>query len=347
MGTKRFGATAFVALAALGLLAFGGRLWERASARDQGAPVRPVRELWQCPMHPQIVRDHPGFCPICHMRLERMAVPGDAGGGAAPARTPEEPSPRRVLKYRNPMDPTVFSDHPMKDSMGMDYIPVYAQPDRGPGEAGGGRGGSAGAPDRAAFTLSQTGERLIGVRTARAGIVPLVRTVGMAGRVVGPHEVSAELLEIDAGSLKAGTPAEIQGPGGAPLWATVVSVGRREDDLTRAFGVRLEVRGAAPWMLPGVFVEVSARCALGRALAVPSEAVLDTGTRRLVFVTDGRGRFDPRPVVVGRRGDGFSEILSGVAPGERVVTSAQFLVDSESQFQAALDAYTAGSGARP
>jgi membrane fusion protein, copper/silver efflux system len=74
--------------------------------------------------------------------------------------------------------------------------------------------------------------------------------------------------------------------------------------------------------------------------AVPASAVIDSGTRQVVLVAKGEGRFEPRPVRLGRRGDGYVEILDGVQPGEEVVTAATFLIDAESNLKAALQAFT-------
>ncbi len=74
---------------------------------------------YRCPMHPEIVRDEPGVCPICGMALVKIEPsPQSAAAPAAASRTP--------LYYRNPMDPSQHSPVPAKDSMGMDYVPVYA-----------------------------------------------------------------------------------------------------------------------------------------------------------------------------------------------------------------------------
>jgi Cu(I)/Ag(I) efflux system membrane fusion protein len=81
------------------------------------------------------------------------------------------------------------------------------------------------------------------------------------------------------------------------------------------------------------------------ALQVPDEAVLDSGTRKVVYVALGEGRLQPREVKVGDRAGGVTEVLSGVSEGERVVLGANFLVDSESRLKAALAAM--GSGGRP
>jgi Cu(I)/Ag(I) efflux system membrane fusion protein len=76
-------------------------------------------------------------------------------------------------------------------------------------------------------------------------------------------------------------------------------------------------------------------------LAVPDSAVIDSGTRQVVLIAKGEGRFEPRPVKLGRRGDGYVEVLDGVRKDEEVVTSATFLIDAESNLKAALRAFAA------
>jgi Cu(I)/Ag(I) efflux system membrane fusion protein len=74
----------------------------------------------------------------------------------------------------------------------------------------------------------------------------------------------------------------------------------------------------------------------GPVLTVPASAVIDSGTKKTVLIAKGDGKFEPRTVKLGRRGDGYVEILKGVAEGDEVVTSATFLIDSESNLKAAL-----------
>ena len=73
---------------------------------------------------------------------------------------------------------------------------------------------------------------------------------------------------------------------------------------------------------------------------VPSSAIIDSGSRQVVLVAKGEGRFEPRAVKLGRRGDGRVEIVEGLTAGEEVVTSATFLIDAESNLQTALKAFT-------
>lgn len=80
-------------------------------------------------------------------------------------------------------------------------------------------------------------------------------------------------------------------------------------------------------------------------LVVPDSAVIDSGTRQVVLVEKGPGRFEPRAVQIGARGDGYAQVLSGLRANEQVVTSANFLIDAESNLQAALQAFTTGDKA--
>jgi len=73
---------------------------------------------------------------------------------------------------------------------------------------------------------------------------------------------------------------------------------------------------------------------------VPDSSVIDSGTRQLVLVAKGEGRFEPRVIKTGRHGDGYVEVLEGVKEGEEVVTSATFLIDAESNLRAALRGFT-------
>jgi membrane fusion protein, copper/silver efflux system len=97
-----------------------------------------------------------------------------------------------------------------------------------------------------------------------------------------------------------------------------------------------------------MYADVMLQAGAGEApvIAVPASAVIDSGTRQVVLVAKGEGRFEPRPVKLGRRGDGYVEILDGIDKGEEVVTSATFLIDAESNLKAALQSFTQPEGAK-
>jgi multidrug efflux pump subunit AcrA (membrane-fusion protein) len=105
---------------------------------------------------------------------------------------------------------------------------------------------------------------------------------------------------------------------------------------TRTVSVRLEFANPDGVLKPDMFAEVVLERSLGSVVAVPEAAVLSTGTRSIVFVVKEDGALEPREVQVGTKTDGYWEIASGLEPGVKVVTQANFLIDSESRLKSAL-----------
>lgn len=106
---------------------------------------------------------------------------------------------------------------------------------------------------------------------------------------------------------------------------------------TRTVQVRMEIANPKGLLKPAMFAgaEIEAGKA-GKVLTVPTSAVIDSGTRQVVLVRLAEGRFEPRAVTLGSRSDNYVEVLTGIAEGEQVVTSANFLLDSESNLKTAL-----------
>lgn len=104
---------------------------------------------------------------------------------------------------------------------------------------------------------------------------------------------------------------------------------------TRTLRVRFDLDNADGALRPGMYATVKIERPLGDVLALPEEAVIDTGERRVVFVETARGTFTPREVSLGRHGQDHYEVLGGLAAGDRVAVSAQFLLDSESRLRGA------------
>jgi Cu(I)/Ag(I) efflux system membrane fusion protein/cobalt-zinc-cadmium efflux system membrane fusion protein len=111
------------------------------------------------------------------------------------------------------------------------------------------------------------------------------------------------------------------------------------DMSTRTVKVRLVFANPGRKLTPGMFVNVGLKIPLGRQLAILASGVFHTGTRDIVFVDRGQGYLEPREVTLGARAGDEFVVLEGLKAGERVVTSANFLVDSESQLQAALGSF--------
>ena len=117
------------------------------------------------------------------------------------------------------------------------------------------------------------------------------------------------------------------------------------DPATRTIEVRIDVANQGGALKPDMFADVVLRVDEGAGLVVPDSAVIDTGDRRLVFLDRPDGTIEPRAIEVGTKlADGY-QVLRGLAKGDRVVTSANFLLDSESSLKAALAALTSPAAA--
>lgn len=166
----------------------------------------------------------------------------------------------------------------------------------------------------------------------------------LLGKTGGSVWVYAQIYEYETGLVKPGQEMEVSASAlaGRRLWGKVVAVDPILNAETRTLKVRAEVSNPEGLLRPEMYVDAIIHVELGRRLAVPEEAVLDTGTRQLVFVETGPGRYEPRQVELGHEAEDFREVRSGVKEGEKVVISANFLVDSESKLKAAISQSSGG-----
>jgi Cu(I)/Ag(I) efflux system membrane fusion protein len=302
---------------------------------------------------------------------------------------------KKLLYYRNPMNPEVTSPVPMKDSMGMDYVPVYEE---------------AGGPETGIY-MSQEKQQLIGIKKGTVKKMQLTRQILTVGKVaydpelyvaqqeylqaiktanatkesvlISTAEQSASLVsaaekkllllgmakaeieelaksgspdeklylpldsdaawvymtiyEYEIGAVKAGDAVEIE----AVAYPGEVFTGKIEALLpvleaqTRSLQARARVADPRHELKPRMFVNARLKVDLGDKLAVPEEAVLDTGTRKLVYVIKPGDMLEARQVNLGQKAQGYYEVVEGLKEGEAVVTSGNFLVDSESKLKGA------------
>jgi len=343
---------------------------------------------YHCPMHPQYHSDKPGDCPICQMKLV-------ADTEVAPVK-----AEHKILYYRNPMQASVTSPTPMKDSMGMDYVPVYAD-----------EAGSVTVSGQADVRIAAGREQLIGVKLARAETRDLFDTVrasakvaydpGLYSAILEHREAvgaltksrasgSADFLEearstVQASRLRlrqmglsdaqidqAGEPGVdpsnlLVGQTGGKVWVyielydyetrlvkpgqratfesssypghlfegTVRSIDQVVNAETRTLRARAEVPDPQGELKPDMYLNAVVYAPVGKKLAIPETAVLDTGTRQLVYVAKEPGHYEPREVHLGRDAGGYYEVVNGLSEGEQVVNSANFFIDSESKIRAA------------
>lgn len=154
----------------------------------------------------------------------------------------------------------------------------------------------------------------------------------------------AEVPEAELGALKQGQAVTVLARTypGRQFHGTVAVIYPHLNKGTRTASVRIEIPNPDLALLPDMYADVEIVTGSDRnVVAVPDSAVIDSGTRQVVILDQGDGRFEPREVKLGQRGDGFSEVLDGVKEGDKVVTAANFLIDAESNLRAALKGFSA------
>lgn len=362
---------------------------------------------YTCSMHPQVVQDGPGSCPICGMDLTPMA--------ATPAAAPQGVTvrPGMVQQIGVETQPvartTVFrhlrtigevevgedelsvvnlrlsgwAERVRVETTGAEvragqilfdlYSPelVAAQEELLLARRTQGAGSPLATSSRRRLALYGVAERDIAALEARGAVARTVpvrapasgfvlhKDLVQGARVEAGRDlyrigdlqriwVKAEIYEHDVPWIEEGQAAqmELTHLGGAVLEGAVAYVYPTLDPQSRTLTVRLEFDNPGVQLKPGMFATVHIQYRRkDDVLAVPSEAILHSGSRRLVFLARGGGRFEPREVTTGLQGDHrMVEVVSGLAEGDEVVTSGQFLLDSESQLQEALDKMMAGEG---
>ena len=155
--------------------------------------------------------------------------------------------------------------------------------------------------------------------------------------------IEADVPEQDVSIVRVGQTARatLQGFPDQPLVGRTIFVYPTVEEQTRTAKVRVQFANRGGRLKPGMFAEVLLSGLDAEALTVPTDAVLEAGTDQLVFIALGDGRFEPRPVKVGRRTREEIEITAGLKEGEQVATGAAFFLDSESQLRAAVQSYQA------
>ncbi len=149
--------------------------------------------------------------------------------------------------------------------------------------------------------------------------------------------IYAQVYESEAGLVLPGQRMDVTSTAlpGEKFWGTVTSVDPIVNPETRTLKVRAEVNNTNGKLKLEMFVNAKIQVELGSKLSVPREAILNGGERQIVFVDQGNGSYEPREVRLGSETESYVEILSGVSKGEKVVSSGNFLIDSESKLKAA------------
>jgi Cu(I)/Ag(I) efflux system membrane fusion protein len=155
--------------------------------------------------------------------------------------------------------------------------------------------------------------------------------------------VIADVPEYELGAVRTGAAVSVsvRNLPGSVFKGTVDLIYPEVQMQTRTTKVRIELPNPDGRLMSNMFAQVEIDAGAGNSVvAVPNSAIIDTGDRQIVFLDKGEGRFEPIDVGLGVRGEGLTEITKGVAAGDRLVVSANFLLDAESNLNAALSALT-------
>jgi len=156
--------------------------------------------------------------------------------------------------------------------------------------------------------------------------------------------VIADVAEGDLADIKLGTRATVtfRAYRSQPVEGVVAFIYPDVRTETRTVRVRIEVPNPDGRLKTDMYADVvfHVNAGLLPVTGVPTSAIIDNGTLQIVLVAKSDGRFEPRPVKLGRRGDGYVEVVDGLAAGEEIVTTATFLIDAESNLQTALKTFT-------
>jgi len=333
------------------------------------------------------------LCPVCGEAISTANGKVVEIAQASPAAVKSE---RKILYYRNPMNPQATSPVPMKDSMGMDYVPVYEE----------GKAEVAAGPT---VTISAEKQQLIGVKTEVIKKMELAKVVRAFGKIAYDPELAVTqeefiqalkneenvkdsplsgvieraksmteaarqklkllgmsddqiveientkkaqtnlylpgkgesvwayiaIYEYEIGLIHPGDMAEIEAVAypGEVFSGKVVSIDPVLDPATRTNQLRVEVANPYNKLKPEMFINAKIKVDLGEKLAVPETAVLNTGLRKIVYLSKENNTLESREVTLGNKAEGYYEVLSGLSEGDVVVTSGNFLIDSESRLQ--------------
>ncbi len=314
----------------------------------------PQKEVWTCPMHPQIHKDGPGQCPICGMSLVKVDIHPELPSGAGSGIIPDAHAPIALSAERQQMIGVKFSvaeKKPLFKSIRAagrlafdpelytaqnEYAEALRQLDR--------------VKDSPLPDVNHSAKRMVGSAQLRLKILGLsdqqiaqIKSADFSesnlliNKPGQPVWVYADIYEMDISNVRPGQSAEITAGflGGITLPGKVASVDRVINPNTRTAKARILVQQAATLLRPESYVDVTILAPLGEQVTVPFDAVLDTGKQSWIFIAGENGQFMPRVVSIRFHAGDDVAIGSGLSGGEKIVSSANFLIDSESRLKAA------------
>lgn len=318
-----------------------------------------IAAIYHCPMHPHVVSHEPGQCPICGMDL--VLVESDNSHQDEKPNS-DEASDAKTLFGRSSF--SLSDDAQQKIGVSSKFvakrklfheiratgrvafdpelyavIEEYRQALNTSRELGATSYPGIKAQANALVASSKTKLKLMGLtndqilKISQGGSNPLNLLLPM-----GKVWVYAEVFEYEIGGVKPGQRIEAEAPSipGQVFKGEISSISPVLNAQARTIRVRAEVPDPEGLLRPDTFLNVKILNDLGEKLALPVDAVLHSGTESYVFVIKDLNKFEPKPVTLGVKSDSYYEVLAGLTEGEKVVTGASFLIDSESRLKSVL-----------
>ncbi len=293
---------------------------------------------YHCPMHPQYTSDKPGDCPICGMRLVQIESASETPSvSATPGQANVVMSDDRVQLIGVKTSKVEMRElvRDIRTSARVAYDPALYSAIVEHQEALKAAGSNT---DDTTVRASRLRLRQMGLSNAQIkeisapGYDASHLLLSQAGHRLW---VYADLYEDEASLVKTGQTAVLTAPAfpGRTFLGTVRAVDTVVNSETRTLRARIDVPNPTGELKPDMYFQASIQARLGRHLAIPSTAVMDSGSRHLVFLQTQPGHYSPRDVVAGLSADPWMEVVSGLKEGDVVVTSANFLIDSESKIK--------------
>lgn len=311
------------------------------------------KEIYRCPMHPHIVSDRPGTCPICHMELQKVENDklnlsdslSNRPEGRAGISLNQERQQLIGVTYGKVMRANLTKEINATGKVAFDpdlytALEEYRQAKMSFEQIKKDTYGSLKEETRTLMESAKTKLKLMGFTNSKINNLIEKKQSGMEFLLPdGKAWIYAEVFEYETNGLKIGQKLEAILPS-LPhqlFQGTISSISTTLNNQNRTVRVRAQVLDGKRLLRPDSFMNVKILIEFGEKLVVPEEAVLFSDGKSYVFVSETDGKFEPRFIEVGEQAGNKFEILSGLKEGETIVTSANFLIDSESKLRSVLE----------